>query len=125
MTFSSISPLWRHLPAQWLSAFIITLVMGSGAVLSLLTDGDIVGTLALLSGAIFIPSLALASGVWTGTSKFFEILYMAIWYIGPVHGLGILDFIGANSNGNIGFFLPISVALIVVAFVGRARQLQK
>jgi hypothetical protein len=124
MTFSSISPLWRQLPAQWLAAFIITLVMGSGAVFRLVTDGDIAGVLALLSGAIFIPSLALASGVWTGTSKFFEILYMIIWYIGPVNGLGILDFIGANSSGNIGFFIPLSIALIVVAFVGRVRQLQ-
>ncbi len=124
MTFSSISPLWRQLPAQWLAAFIVTLVMGSGAVFRLVTDGDIVGVLALLSGAIFIPSLALASGVWTRTSKFFEILYMLIWYIGPVNGFGTFDFIGANSNGNISFFIPLSIALIVVAFVGRARQLQ-
>jgi hypothetical protein len=49
---------------------------------------------------------------------------MIIWYLGPVNGLEIFDFIGANSNGNIGFFMPLSIALIVVAFVGRARQLQ-
>jgi hypothetical protein len=124
MTFSSASPLWRQLPAQWLAAFIITLVMGSGAILRLVTDGDIIGVLALLSGAIFIPSLALASGVWSGTSKLFEILYMTIWYIGPIEGLGILDYLGANSNGNIRFFIPLSIALIAVAFIGRARQLR-
>jgi hypothetical protein len=124
MTFSSISPLWRQHPAQWLAAFIITLVMGSGAILRLITDGDIIGVLALLSGAIFIPSLALAAGVWSRTSKLFEILYITIWYIGPIEGLGKLDYLGANSNGNIGFFIPLSIALIVVAFMGRARQLQ-
>jgi hypothetical protein len=124
MTFSSISPLWRQLPAQWLAAFIITLVMGSGAILRLVIDGDIIGVLALLSGAIFIPSLALATGVWSRTSKLFEIVYMTIWYVGPIEGLGILDYLGANSNGNIGFFIPLSIALIVVAFIARARQLQ-
>jgi hypothetical protein len=98
--------------------------MGSGAILRLVTDGDIIGVLALLSGAIFIPSLALATGVWSRTSKLFEIVYMTIWYVGPIEGLGILDYLGANSNGNIGFFIPLSIALIVVAFIARARQLQ-
>jgi hypothetical protein len=35
-----------------------------------------------------------------------------------------VDYLGANSNGNIGFFIPLSVALLTVAFIGRARQLQ-
>ncbi|HRJ76127.1 MAG TPA: hypothetical protein PLX90_09025 [Anaerolineales bacterium] len=35
-----------------------------------------------------------------------------------------VDYLGANSNGNIGFFIPFSIFLIIIAFVGRARQLQ-
>jgi hypothetical protein len=35
-----------------------------------------------------------------------------------------VDYIGANSNGNIGFFIPLSIVLIVAAFVGRARQVR-
>jgi hypothetical protein len=38
--------------------------------------------------------------------------------------IAAIDFLGANSSGNLGFFIPFSVALIVVAFIGRARQLQ-
>ncbi len=40
LTFSSASPLWRQLPAQWLAGFIVTLLMGSGAALRFFVDGD-------------------------------------------------------------------------------------
>jgi ABC-type Na+ efflux pump permease subunit len=125
MTFSSASPLWRQLPAQWLAGFIITLLIGIGALLRFTIDGDTTGALALLSGALFIPSLALASGVWSGSSKLFEILYITMWYIGPLNKVLELDFIGANNNGHPEFFLPCSLALVIFAVVGRARQVRR
>jgi hypothetical protein len=124
MTFSSASPLLRQLPAQWLAGFIITLLVSIGAIIRLSMDGDTAGLLALLSGAFFIPSLALASGVWSGTSKLFEILYMLIWYLGPLNKLMAMDYIGSHGNGRPEFFIPFSVGLIVIAFVGRARQIR-
>ncbi len=124
LTFSSAAPLMRQLPAQWIAGFIVTLIMASGATLRFAMDGDTVGLLALLSGALFIPSLALASGVWSGTSKLFEILYMVIWYLGPLNKVPGLDFIGSHSNGYPQFFIPFSVALIAFAIFGRARQLR-
>jgi len=124
LTFSSASPLWRQLPAQWLAGFIVTLLMASGAILRFLIDGDTIGLLALLSGALFIPSLALASGVWSGSSKLFEILYMVIWYLGPLNKLAGLDYIGSHGNGNLQFFIPFSMVLIAFAIFGRSRQLR-
>jgi hypothetical protein len=124
LTFSSASPLWRQLPAQWLAGFIITLIMASGAAISLAIAGDTVALLALFSGALFIPSLALVCGVWSGTSKLFEILYMVIWYLGPLNNVPGLDYIGAKSNGHPQFFIPFSMALVAFAFFGRARQLR-
>ena len=124
LTFSSASPLWRQLPAQWLAGFIVTMLMASGAAFRFVIDGDTISLLALLSGAIFIPSLALASGVWSGTSKLFEILYMAIWYLGPLNNAPGLDFIGSHSNGYPQFFMPVSIGLIVFAIFGRSRQLR-
>ena len=125
MTFSSASPLLRQLPAQWLAGFIVTLLVSTGAILRLAIDGDTVGLLALLSGAFFIPSLALASGVWSGTSKLFEILYMLIWYLGPLNKLRELDYIGSHGNGRPEFFIPFSLVLIVSAVIGRARQIRR
>ncbi|MBC7877374.1 MAG: ABC transporter permease subunit [Anaerolineales bacterium] len=124
MTFSSASPLWRQLPAQWLAGFIVTLLIGSGAALNFLINGDTTGVIALLSGALFIPSLALACGVWSGSSKLFEILYISIWYIGPLNQVPELDFIGANSNGRPEFFIPFSITLIAFAILGRTQQLR-
>ena len=124
MTFSSASPLLRQLPAQWLAGFIVTLLISIGAIIRFTVDGDMVGLLALISGAFFIPSLALACGVWSGTSKLFEILYMLIWYLGPLNKLMALDYIGSHGNGRPEFFIPVSIVLIVLAFIGRTRQIR-
>jgi hypothetical protein len=124
MVFSSAAPLMRQLPAQWLAGFLVTALTGSGVAIKLLSAGDGGGLLAWMSAVLFIPSFALALGVWSNSHKLFEVLYVTIWYLGPMNKIETVDFLGANSSGNPGFFLPLSMALIVAAFIGRARQLQ-
>jgi hypothetical protein len=124
LVFSSAAPLWRQLPAQWIAGFIVTLSMGSGAALNFIINRDTVGLLAFLSGALFIPSLALALGTWSRTSKPFEIVYITLWYLGPLNNVPGLDFIGSKTNGRPEFFIPLSLALIAFAFFGRSRQLR-
>ncbi len=124
MVFSSTAPLWRQLPATWLAGFIVTVITGSGVAIKFLSAGDSVGLLAWISAALFIPSFALASGVLSNSHKLFEIVYVTLWYLGPMNKVYAVDYLGANSNGNIEFFIPLSIALVVVAFIGRARQLQ-
>jgi hypothetical protein len=124
MVFSSAAPLVRQLPASWLAGFSVALLTGSGAALKLLFAGDSVGLLAWISAALFIPSFALASGVWSRGNKLFEVAYVSMWYL-ALNGLQAVDFFGVNGNGNIGFYLPLSLALILAAFIGRARQLQR
>jgi len=124
MVFSSAAPLWRQLPATWLAGFLVTILAGSGAALKLLVSGDVVGLLAWISAAIFIPSFALASGILSNNHKLFEVIYVALWYLGPMNKVLPVDYLGANSSGNIGFFIPLSIALLIVAFIGRTRQLQ-
>lgn len=124
MVFSSPAPLMRQLPATWLAGYLVTLLTGSGAALKLSSVGDGVGLLAWISAALFIPSFALALGVWSNSHKLFEVLYVTLWYLGPMNKIYALDYPGAHSDGNIGFFIPFSIALINAAFIGRARQLQ-
>lgn len=124
MVFSSAAPLMRQLPAQWLAGFIVTVLTGIGVFINLLTAGDTVGLLAWTSAAIFIPSFALALGVFSNSHKLFEVLYMLVWYVGPMNNVPAVDYLGAKSNGNLIFFIPFSIVLIVAAFVGRARQLR-
>jgi len=123
IVFSSAAPLMRQLPATWLAGFIVTVLTGSGVALKLLGAGDTVGLLAWFSAALFIPSLALTLGIWSNSHKLFEVLYVTMWYL-AMNKVYAVDYLGANSSGNIGFFIPLSIALIIVAFIGRARQLQ-
>jgi hypothetical protein len=123
MVFSSAAPLTRQLPASWLAGFSIAILTGGGAALKLLSAGDGAGLLAWISGAVFIPSFALALGVWSNSNRLFEVAYVSMWYL-AMNGLQEVDIFGANSSGNPGFFLPFTLALIVIAFIGRARQLQ-
>lgn len=123
MVFSSAAPLVKQLPAAWLAGMIVALLTGGGVAIKLFGAGDGVGLLAWFSGAVFIPSLALALGVWSQSHKVFEILHVTIWYL-ILNGVDAVDYLGANSNGNIGFFIPLSIGLLVLAFFGRARQLQ-
>jgi hypothetical protein len=103
MVFSSSAPLWRQLPATWLAGFLITTLPGSGALLRFPIAGDGVGVLAWISAAIFIPSFALALGIWSSSNKLFEVFYISMGYLGPMNKVLAVDHIGANSNGNIGF----------------------
>ena len=123
IVFSSASPLTRQLPATWMAGFLVTVVAGGGAASKFLIAGDGASLLVWFSAALFIPSLALAMGVWSKSSKLFEVLHVSMWYL-ALNGINIVDYFGTNSDGNIGVFLPLSLSLIVMAFIGRARQLQ-
>jgi hypothetical protein len=124
ITFASPSPVWRQLPAQWLAGFILSLVVASGVILRLIIAGDLTGLGWLLIGAIFIPSLALACGVWSSGSKLFEILYILLWYLGPINRLPQLDYLGVTGESQPLTFILAAVVLVAMAMFGRTRQLQ-
>jgi hypothetical protein len=79
LLFSCSRSLTRQLPALWLSGVVVALLTGGIVGLRLLAAGDLSGLAAWLAGALFVPSLALALGVWSGTSKLFEGLYTTLW----------------------------------------------
>jgi ABC-type transport system involved in multi-copper enzyme maturation permease subunit len=124
MTFSSPVPVWRQIPAQWLAGFILTIAIAAGAIFRIGLDGDLLRLSALLSGAIFIPSLALACGVWSGGSKLFEIIYILIWYFGPLNRIPALDYIGVTADRTPFAFLSAAILLVAFAIYGRARQVR-
>jgi ABC-type transport system involved in multi-copper enzyme maturation permease subunit len=125
MVFSTPHPLERQLPAAWLSGFGVALAAGSGVALKLALAGDTGGLLPLLAGMLLIPSLALALGVWTGSHKVFEIIYLLMWYAGPINKLAALDYLGVWSRDAWPYFLAASAALAVLAILGRQVQLHR
>lgn len=79
---------------------------------------------ALAAGLLFIPSLALALGVWTGSSKAFEVVYAVFWYLGVLNDVLELDYAGLHASGHWPIYLALSLVLFAFAFWGRKRQLQ-
>jgi len=124
LIFCSESLLNRQLPAVWMAGVVVALLTGGGMGLNLLFSRDWRGVAAWIAGAFFIPSLALAFGVWTGTSKPFEVLYTALWYLGPMHHTAGLDFTGAAPTATSPImYLAVTVVLLALAYFGRRTKL--
>jgi hypothetical protein len=117
----------RQWPAQWVAGVLLSVATGAGVALRLVVAGDLGLFAAWAVGAMFVPSLALALGAWSGSGKFFEALYTILWYIGPMNGMAQLDYAGAMDTPRraaitMGFVIATAV-LLVASFAGRKRQL--
>lgn len=113
-----------QLLASWIAGFLIALLTGGGLGLRLLAAGDFSGLGAWLAAALFIPSLALALGVCTDGRKAFEALYIAWWYVGPLHHIPGIDFMATTpaSSNPVGYTVA-SALLLVTAYAWRRTRL--
>ena len=125
--FSAPRPLGRQLPVTWGAGFLIAILLASGVLLRLALDGETAAFLPIIAGAVFIPSLALALGVWSGTRKTFEAIYVALWYIGPAHHMPSIDFMATTDKalaaGAPAAFAIAAAVLCILALGGRWRQI--
>jgi len=127
LLFSTPHPIARQLPAVWLAGVILAVLTGSGFAARVIIAGNMRGLLAWSIGALFIPTLALSLGVWSGSSKPFEIIYTLLWYLGPMHAMPPLDFMGSApataATHYPSVYLLLACGLGVAALAGRKRQL--
>ena len=127
MIFSAPFPVERQLPSSWAAGFLLALGVGSGVILRLLMVGEWEALFALLIGATFIPSMALALGTWSGSGKLFEVTYLLLCYLGPINKTIPLDYLGATDQGIAQgiplIYLGVSLLLLCIAILGRKRQL--
>jgi len=125
MLLSSPRPVVRQTPAAWMAGALLMILTGSGVGLNLLGSGMWPAFGAWCAGVVFVPSLALALGVWSQTNRLFEIVYLLLWYLGPVHPLEMpgLDFMGAADasilSGAPIVFATLGVVLLLLAMAGR------
>jgi hypothetical protein len=124
LIFSSPHALERQLPAVWVAGVLVTLAAGSGLAIRLLIARDLHGLAGFAVAVCFIPSLALTLGVLTGSSKFFEALYIAWWYTGAANHTPGLDYTGtfATSSRPV-IYLVLTIVLLAVCFARRRTQL--
>jgi ABC-type transport system involved in multi-copper enzyme maturation permease subunit len=124
IVFSAPRPLWNQIPLAWLAGFTVAALMGAGSAARLILAGETAGFFSLLAGMLFIPSLALMLGVWTGTSKTFEVVYVLFWYLGLLNKVLELDYLGLHTPDNWLVYLVLSILLFFLTLVGRQRQLK-
>jgi hypothetical protein len=123
LIFSAERVVYRQLIAVWIAGVMLAIVTGLGAGIRLLFSAQWPMLAAWLAGAFFIPSLALALGVWSGSGKFFEALYTVWWYVGPLHQLPSLDFVGGTlASSSPGLYLSLAAGLLLASCLGRRRQ---
>jgi len=124
LVFSSESSLHRQLPAVWTAGVAVAALTGGGMGLRLLASGDLKAFVAWAAGVLFVPSLALALGVWSGTSKPFEAIYTVLWYLGPANHTPGMDFMGMTmASSDARLFLLAAAVLLVTAYAGRRAKL--
>jgi hypothetical protein len=141
LVFSAPFPLRRQLMATWTAGFTLTLIAGSGVIVRLILASDWNVVLPVVVAAAFIPAAALTLGTWSGGSKFFEVVYLGLWTLGPMNqmaaALGFplvadqflaFDYLGlsdaAMSAGMPLYYAVFTILLLVLALIGRKRQLQ-
>jgi hypothetical protein len=127
LLFSSARILPRQLFACWLAGFLLAVVFGSAAGLRILATQGVGALLPWIAGAALLPSMALALGVWSGTSKPFEGILTAMWYIGPMNRVSGIDFTGSSNGAEtmhyVEVYLVVAAALLAGAAVLRSRQI--
>lgn len=121
-------PIRNQLIVLWLAGIIVAYLTGSGAMIHCVIAGDWERVTALAVGGLFIPTLALALGTVSGSSKLFQMVYMLMWYLGPLNKWEVMDFMGVTQQsldrGLFIYYLLASIVLLLVAVMGRVRQVK-
>jgi len=125
LIFSNAYPLQRQFPAMWLAGVLITALAGGGAAINFIRNAAPASLLTWTLAVLFIPTLAITLATWSGSSKLFEVIYLAIWYFGPMnHLVAHLDFLFTLPGIQVFYFIAI-LALLGAAYAGRQKQLNQ
>jgi hypothetical protein len=120
MVFSSPRPVQRQLPAAWLAGVLATALFGIGTAVFFLANGNLPALAGWAGAVIFIPTLALALGVFSSSSKAFEVVYLIWWYIGPMSKTPGMDF----TTGAPQVYLLAAAGLLLLSAYWRGRQVR-
>ncbi len=120
MVFSSARPVRRQLPAAWLAGVVATALLEAAGAIVFLSSGDLAGLAGWAGGVVFIPTLALALGVFSSGSRVFEIVYRLWWYLGPLQKTAGIDFTAGAPQ----IYMLAAAGLLLLAALWRGRQVR-
>jgi len=125
--FSVAFPLRRQLSATMSAAVLFMITLAIPVLIKVMITGNFYGVYAIVVGAFFIPAFAIASGILTGSSKFFEVIFTIIVY-GILNSVPLFDFVGAIKGsrelGIAHYLMVITLVLVILAFAERNRQIR-
>ncbi|MGB8965091.1 MAG: hypothetical protein WCB99_05580 [Candidatus Cybelea sp.] len=118
--YPTLHPIRRQFVAQWLAGVLLAVATAGGSLVHWAAAGNLNGIEGILAGAVFIPTLAIACGALSGTTRLFEIAYLVLWYLGPMNRT-TLDFTqGAYAPG----FTLAAAVLFAIAVGARKLRLE-
>lgn len=120
IVFASARPVLRQLPAAWLAGVLATALLVIVPAVFLFLDGDLPGLAGWVGGVVFVPSLALALGVFSSGSRVFEVVYVIWWYIGPMSKTPGMDFTAGATQ----VYLLAAAGLLLLSAYWRGRQVR-
>lgn len=129
IVYSSPNLLKRQYFASWMGGVIVTMIMGMGVLLQHIFNGRFEALFAMSVAIIFIPSLAMTLGSWSGGSKLTEFTYLMWWYVGPGLGFLYVDYTGSDPQRSIDagvpfIYLGLTFVLILAGLLGRRNQIR-
>ena len=109
------------------AATLLLLLTTSGGLIRLVATGELLIVAQMFIATFFISSLAFFCATLTNTNRTFEVIYPALWYLGPLHAALYLDYFGVNSQlswqANMPlYFLGIAILLFTIGLLKSHRN---
>jgi hypothetical protein len=120
IVFSSARPVLRQLPAAWLAGVLATALLEVAGVAVFLSNGDLAGLVGWAGAVVFVPTLALALGVFSSGNRVFEVVYLVWWYLGPFQKTQGIDFTAGTPQ----VYLLAAAGLLLLSACWRSRQVR-
>jgi hypothetical protein len=121
LVFSTPRPTFRVFLAQWVAGTLCAIAIGLGPLVRGVMTGDTLLVAAQFAGSMFVPALALACGAWSGSARLFEVIYVLVWYAGPLQRASFLDYTGMHGTtpSRVLAWGALAAGLLALTMVGR------
>lgn len=104
-----------------IAAILFTIVINTSLIIKLILLKNFVGAVYILTGSLFVNSIAMFIGNITKSSTAFEIVYIVLWYVGILNSVVSLDFLGLTKAATRGYipiaFFAVGVGLLTVSII--------
>ena len=123
MTYSKHSSIFQTL-ASYCAAWLLLVMVSFGSIVRFVAIAEFILLIQLIIAISFTVSLAYFCGTFTGNKRMFEVLYPALWYLGPIKTALYVDFFGVNSQASwqVGvpyYFTAVSFILFITTVIKR------